>query len=283
MHRMFNSVAKLHLVTAACCLTIMLIHTYWIHGSRVLGLAESANPTLVTHASRVNRTPISDAILLVSARTAFLVPRVRRTTARRIIAWDERLNDKAVEALCAAPGLLIAGLLQTIDWSLSPFAPTTSPPSANAAPRAPTQRPRVMSTPLATSARVMLASDARRIAPRRSRRLPCGKRSIGFVVDSGCTWHIHPHMSDLVNVKTCHDQVAGINGKPQRCIAIGDLPVTAMNDSGNEVSVKNVRCVPSFSDSLLSVSAPWESLCTECRFANVKRCPYASASARGTN
>eukprot|EP00965_Chrysotila_dentata_P169014 5581531-Pleurochrysis_carterae.AAC.1 len=81
-----------------------------------------------------------------------------------------------------------------------------------------------MSTPLATNARVMLASSARRSAPRRSRRLPLGKRSVGFVVDSGCNWHIHPHMSDLVNVKTCHDLDAGIDGKPQRCVAIGDLP-----------------------------------------------------------
>eukprot|EP00965_Chrysotila_dentata_P167377 5527207-Pleurochrysis_carterae.AAC.1 len=54
MHRMFNSVAKLHLISAACCFTLMLIHAYWIHGSRAVWLAESANPTLVTHASSVN-------------------------------------------------------------------------------------------------------------------------------------------------------------------------------------------------------------------------------------
>eukprot|EP00965_Chrysotila_dentata_P016454 544864-Pleurochrysis_carterae.AAC.1 len=81
---------------------------------------------------------------------------------------------------------------------------------------------------------MLASSDARRNAPRRSRRLPCGQRSVGFVVDSGCTWHIHPHMSDLVNVKACCDQVAGIDGKPQRCVAIGNSPVTAINDSGNE-------------------------------------------------
>eukprot|EP00965_Chrysotila_dentata_P242340 6204818-Pleurochrysis_carterae.AAC.1 len=78
-------------------------------------------------------------------------------------------------------------------------------------------------------------------------------------------------MSDLVNVKDCSDLVAGIDGKPQRCVAIGDLPVTAVSDAGDEVSItlKNVRCVPSFSDSLLSVSALWESSSTECCFADV--------------
>eukprot|EP00965_Chrysotila_dentata_P235834 6200976-Pleurochrysis_carterae.AAC.3 len=171
MPRMLNTVAKLHLVSAACCLTITLILIYWIHGSRVLGLAESANPTHVTHASGVNTTPMFEDISLASARAAFLVPRVCLATARRIIAWDERMNDKAVDALYAAPGLLFAGLLRTIAC-LSPFAPTTSPPPTNAAPRAPTQRPRVMSTPLASNARVMLASSApKRPAPKQTAAL----------------------------------------------------------------------------------------------------------------
>eukprot|EP00965_Chrysotila_dentata_P260821 6214045-Pleurochrysis_carterae.AAC.4 len=78
------------------------------------------------------------------------------------------MNDNAVDALYAAPGLLFAGLLQTIAC-VTPFAPTTSPRPTNAAPRALTQRPRVMSRPLASNARVMLASSARRNAPRRSR------------------------------------------------------------------------------------------------------------------
>eukprot|EP00965_Chrysotila_dentata_P000536 17293-Pleurochrysis_carterae.AAC.1 len=100
----------------------------------------------------------------------------------------------------------------------------------------------------------MLASSPRRNAPRRSRRLPGGERSVGFVVDSGCTWHIHPSGSELVNVNSCHARVAGIDGKPQPCTAVGVLPVTELTDTRREVSImlKNVRCVPSFADFLLS-------------------------------
>eukprot|EP00965_Chrysotila_dentata_P154756 5113397-Pleurochrysis_carterae.AAC.1 len=79
-------------------------------------------------------------------------------------------------------------------------------------------------------------------------------------------------MSDLVNIRDCDDLVAGIDGRPQHCVAIGDLSLTALNDSGQDVAItlRDVRCAPSFSDLLLSVSALWESFGTECRFANVK-------------
>eukprot|EP00965_Chrysotila_dentata_P220748 6191973-Pleurochrysis_carterae.AAC.1 len=46
--RMFSAVVKLHLASAAGCLAIAIIHTYWIHGSHALGLAKHSNPVLVT-------------------------------------------------------------------------------------------------------------------------------------------------------------------------------------------------------------------------------------------
>eukprot|EP00965_Chrysotila_dentata_P136506 4514186-Pleurochrysis_carterae.AAC.1 len=46
---------------------------------------------------------------------------------------------------------------------------------------------------IATHSYALVASRSRRNAPRRSRRLRDGRRGVGFVVDSGCTWHIHPH------------------------------------------------------------------------------------------
>eukprot|EP00965_Chrysotila_dentata_P165826 5474879-Pleurochrysis_carterae.AAC.1 len=45
-HRMFMAAAKLNLLSASACLAIALVHTYWIHGSRLLRLAESSNPML---------------------------------------------------------------------------------------------------------------------------------------------------------------------------------------------------------------------------------------------
>eukprot|EP00965_Chrysotila_dentata_P121762 4025281-Pleurochrysis_carterae.AAC.1 len=50
------------------------------------------------------------------------------------------------------------------------------------------------------------------------------------------------------------------------------MPLTALDDSGRPVAVtlRDVRCIPTFSDALLSVDALWESSRTECRFANIK-------------
>eukprot|EP00965_Chrysotila_dentata_P068442 2263181-Pleurochrysis_carterae.AAC.1 len=64
---------------------------------------------------------------------------------------------------------------------------------------------RQLSAPIATPARVLIATSARRNALKRSRHLQNGQGSVGFVVDSGCTWRIHPHISDLVNVRDCDD------------------------------------------------------------------------------
>eukprot|EP00965_Chrysotila_dentata_P054119 1795927-Pleurochrysis_carterae.AAC.1 len=73
-----------------------------------------------------------------------------------------------------------------------------------------------------------------------------------------------------MNVRRCEDRVVGIDGRPQRCTVVGDLPIVAVDKSGNEVNLtlKDVRCVPSFCDSLLSVNALWETSESECRFAN---------------
>eukprot|EP00965_Chrysotila_dentata_P257733 6212982-Pleurochrysis_carterae.AAC.8 len=68
------------------------------------------------------------------------------------------------------------------------------------------------------------------------RHLRNGQCSVDFVVDSGCTWPIHPHIPDLVNLRAYCDSAAGIDGRPQRCIAIGDLPLTAIDDAGQNVA-----------------------------------------------
>eukprot|EP00965_Chrysotila_dentata_P165971 5480092-Pleurochrysis_carterae.AAC.1 len=57
---MFTAVAKLHFVSAAACLAIALIHTYWLHGSRALRLAERSISMLVTHVSRLDFNHVFD-------------------------------------------------------------------------------------------------------------------------------------------------------------------------------------------------------------------------------
>eukprot|EP00965_Chrysotila_dentata_P106003 3500579-Pleurochrysis_carterae.AAC.1 len=62
------AVAKLYLLSAAACLAIALVHTYWIHGSRLLRLTENSHPMLVTHISRLNFDPayhrVADTVTL---------------------------------------------------------------------------------------------------------------------------------------------------------------------------------------------------------------------------
>eukprot|EP00965_Chrysotila_dentata_P170459 5626782-Pleurochrysis_carterae.AAC.1 len=57
-----------------------------------------------------------------------------------------------------------------------------------------------------------------------------------------------------VLVETLEDSVSGIDGKAQLCTVMGDMPIRALDASGKSIdlTLRNVRCVPTFSDSLLS-------------------------------
>eukprot|EP00965_Chrysotila_dentata_P178343 5890047-Pleurochrysis_carterae.AAC.1 len=114
-----------------------------------------------------------------------------------------------------------------------------------------------------------MATRSARAANRHSRRLPPRSKHIAFVIDSGCTHHIHPCMADLINAIPCGTSVRGVDGAPQRCVAIGDMCVTALDDKGTkvELTLTGVRCVPTMSDSLLSVGQLWASAGIDCRFA----------------
>eukprot|EP00965_Chrysotila_dentata_P181590 5994396-Pleurochrysis_carterae.AAC.1 len=50
------------------------------------------------------------------------------------------------------------------------------------------------------------------------------------------------------------------------------MPIYAVDARGNiqRLILRNVRCVPTFRDSLLSVSQLWESTSTECRFGGTR-------------
>ena len=56
------------------------------------------------------------------------------------------------------------------------------------------------------------------------------------VIDSGCSWHCHPHLSDLINTRACSDTMSGIDGKPQRVKCIGDLPALARDHMQRRVA-----------------------------------------------
>ena len=93
------------------------------------------------------------------------------------------------------------------------------------------------------------------------------------VIDSGCSWHCHPHFADLINTRPCSDTMSGIDGKAQRVKCIGDLPALARDHNGTwrRIIIRNVRCVPTFTDTLLSVDQFWEDSNVDCVF-NSARC-----------
>ena len=122
--------------------------------------------------------------------------------------------------------------------------------------------------------RALLSRKARRdrsSRPTTSRALRAVRRLIEFIVDSGCSWHVHPILADLVNVRPCHDTISGVDGKPCKCVAIGDLPLTVKDGKGRakSVLVKNVRCVPEFTESLLSVDQLWADSQVDVKFRDI--------------
>ena len=89
--------------------------------------------------------------------------------------------------------------------------------------------------------------------------------------DSGCTGSVTNDRSRLVNARPCRDVFRAANGVRTRASCIGDMPVLALSESGTTVPItlKNVRCVPSFSYTLLSVGQMWKEQKISSRFDDV--------------
>ena len=80
-----------------------------------------------------------------------------------------------------------------------------------------------------------------------------------LIIDSGASFHVHPHAEDLVNLKPCNNRIMGIDHHPHDCSSLGDLPILARGTDGMEYKllIKNVRCAPTFKDSLISINQLW--------------------------
>eukprot|EP00965_Chrysotila_dentata_P039396 1309822-Pleurochrysis_carterae.AAC.1 len=113
-------------------------------------------------------------------------------------------------------------------------------------------RPSCTDLHIASNPRALIATRSACLSDRHARNLRQQGKHIGFVVDSGCTYHIHPHVDDLINLRPCTETVSGVDGKPRPCVAVGDLPLS-VRDSHNRIvdfTLSDVRCVPSMRDSL---------------------------------
>ena len=67
--------------------------------------------------------------------------------------------------------------------------------------------------------------------------------------------------------------MSGIEDRPQHVTCIGDLPIVAIDSKGkrHRLVIKGVRCVPSFTETLISVDSLWEDFGTEVRFAGHRK------------
>ena len=80
-----------------------------------------------------------------------------------------------------------------------------------------------------------------------------------IVIDSGCTWHVHPIQEDLINQRPCSDTITNASGVDCACTCVGDLPLVVRDAHNREyrLLLRGVRCCPSFDDTLISVDQLW--------------------------
>ena len=91
-----------------------------------------------------------------------------------------------------------------------------------------------------------------------------------FVIDSGATWNCHPYEEDLINKRPTNDTVSGVTGGDCKITCIGDLPALARDHKGTlrKIIIRNVRCVPAFEDSLISVKQIFKESGANAEFAD---------------
>ena len=89
--------------------------------------------------------------------------------------------------------------------------------------------------------------------------------------DSGCTAHCTPYCSRLVDTAPCDEIFGQANGHISRATRVGRMPVIARSRAGQLVrfAVSNVRCVPDFNYTLLSVTQLWREQQIDTRFADL--------------
>ena len=104
------------------------------------------------------------------------------------------------------------------------------------------------------------------------RKLFTGAPVIEASPDSACTATLTPDCNLLTNKRACDELFGSANGFVTRCTLIGDMPVYARAVDAHGVesvvsfSFTNVRCVPAFKYTLLSVDQLWEEQRIKARF-----------------
>ena len=91
-------------------------------------------------------------------------------------------------------------------------------------------------------------------------------------VDSGCTFHVHNDVRDLVNIRNSVETIWDAGGTERRVTAIGDMPILAKASNGKVfgMTIKDVRIVEGFLYSLLSVDQLWANSKVDTVFRDVR-------------
>ena len=123
-----------------------------------------------------------------------------------------------------------------------------------------------------TFGRAFLTQRAKQRHSKRPRGLSTFATALALVMDSGCTWHVHPVREDLVNLRPCNDRVEGVDRKVHPCTCMGDLPIVAQDAAGvhRQLLLQNVRCVPTIPDSLISIDQLWDDMRVDTQFRDIR-------------
>ena len=92
-------------------------------------------------------------------------------------------------------------------------------------------------------------------------------------IDSGCTASCTDTLARLVNVRPCDEDFKAANGSMCKCTAIGDMPILAKDSTGKifRFVFTNVRYVPEFKYTLISVKQIWRDQGIKSLFADSGR------------
>ena len=95
-------------------------------------------------------------------------------------------------------------------------------------------------------------------------------RRIRAEVDSGAVCSLTPDASSLINTRPCNEVFRAADGSLSPCTSIGDLPTIVRSRDGlRRVVFENVRHVPNFKFTLLSVKQLWREQRIDSRFADI--------------
>ena len=122
----------------------------------------------------------------------------------------------------------------------------------------------------------LLSAQEAGIAKSRQTSLPI----VCATPDSGATASLTPVCKRLRHVKPCNEIFGSAEGQMAQASCIGDMPVIARAEGGALVrfTFTNVRCVPSFKYTLLSVTQLWQEQSVDARFRDLNRLEMPDSS-----